>query len=62
MAEYALRGIASPMGVAEYQLLRDIPQPLATNVPSIEQIETEFQLKQQPDFRRRQKLIHKQHA
>ena len=46
MAEYALRGIASPMGVAEYQLLRDIPQPLATNLPSIEQIETELRLEQ----------------
>lgn len=43
IAEYALRGIASPMGVAEYQLLRDIPVPLMPNLPSIEQIEAELQ-------------------
>jgi hypothetical protein len=43
VAEYALRGIASPMGVAEYQLLRDIPAPLMPNLPSIEQIEAELQ-------------------
>jgi hypothetical protein len=42
VAEYALRGIAKPMGVAEYQLLRQIPQPLATELPSIEEIEAEL--------------------
>ncbi|WOD14153.1 PDDEXK nuclease domain-containing protein [Paraburkholderia kirstenboschensis] len=42
VAEYALRGIAKPMGVAEYQLLREIPQPLATELPSIEEIEAEL--------------------
>lgn len=42
VAEYALRGIAKPMGVAEYQLLREIPQPLATELPSIEDIEAEL--------------------
>jgi len=30
------------MGVAEYQLLREIPQPLATDLPSIEEIEAEL--------------------
>ncbi|WP_144147174.1 YhcG family protein [Paraburkholderia sp. BCC1884] len=42
VAEYALRGIANPMGVAEYQLLRDIPAPLVPDLPSIEQIEMEL--------------------
>lgn len=42
VAEYALRGIAKPMGVAEYQLLREIPAPLAPDLPSIEQIEAEL--------------------
>ncbi|MGF6998283.1 PDDEXK nuclease domain-containing protein [Paraburkholderia sp. GAS32] len=42
VAEYALRGIANPMGVAEYQLLRDIPAPLMPDLPSIEQIEAEL--------------------
>ena len=30
------------MGVAEYQLLREVPAPLTTNLPSIEQIEAEL--------------------
>jgi predicted nuclease of restriction endonuclease-like (RecB) superfamily len=42
VVEYALRGIAKSMGVAEYQLLREIPQPLATDLPSIEEIEAEL--------------------
>lgn len=42
VAEYALRGIAKPMGVAEYQLLREVPQPMATELPSIEEIEAEL--------------------
>jgi len=42
VAEYALRGIAKPMGVAEYQLLREVPAPLVPNLPSIEQIEAEL--------------------
>jgi predicted nuclease of restriction endonuclease-like (RecB) superfamily len=42
VAEYALRGIANPMSVAEYQLLRDIPAPLMPDLPSIEQIEAEL--------------------
>lgn len=43
VAEYALRGMAKPMGVAEYQLLREIPAPLTSELPSIEQIEAELQ-------------------
>ncbi|AMP40318.1 PDDEXK nuclease domain-containing protein [Ralstonia solanacearum] len=43
VAEYALRGMAKPMGVAEYQLLREIPAPLTSDLPSIEQIEAELQ-------------------
>ncbi len=42
VAEYALRGMAKPMGVAEYQLLREIPQPLTPDLPSIELIEAEL--------------------
>jgi hypothetical protein len=42
VAEYALRGIAKPMGVAEYQLLREVPPPLAPDLPSIAQIEAEL--------------------
>jgi predicted nuclease of restriction endonuclease-like (RecB) superfamily len=43
VAEYALRGMDKPMGIAEYKLVRDIPESLATNLPTIEQIEAELQ-------------------
>ena len=41
-AEYALSGIEKPIGVAEYQLVRALPEPLDTNLPSIEEIEAEL--------------------
>jgi len=42
VAEYALSGIGTPIGVAEYQLVRALPEPLDTNLPSIEEIEAEL--------------------
>jgi len=42
VAEYALSGIAKPMGVAEYQLVRALPEPLDTKLPTIEQLESEI--------------------
>ncbi len=42
VAEYALTGIDKPIGVAEYQLVRALPVPLDTNLPSIEEIEAEL--------------------
>lgn len=42
VAEYALRGVTSPMGVAEYQLLRHVPESLESGLPSIDQIEAEL--------------------
>jgi predicted nuclease of restriction endonuclease-like (RecB) superfamily len=42
VAEYALRGVAKPMGVAEYQLLRQVPESLETTLPSIDLIEAEL--------------------
>jgi predicted nuclease of restriction endonuclease-like (RecB) superfamily len=42
VAEYALSGIGKPIGVAEYQLVRALPKPLDTNLPSIEEIEAEL--------------------
>ena len=41
VAEYALRGMTQPIGVAEYKL--DLPADLARYLPSIEQIEAELQ-------------------
>lgn len=45
VAEYALSGINKPMGVAEYQLVRALPNPLDTNLPSIEELEAELSQK-----------------
>lgn len=42
VAEYALSGISKPIGVAEYQLVRALPKPLDTCLPSIEELETEL--------------------
>lgn len=42
VAEYALSGIDKPIGVAEYQLLRDLPETLGRSLPSIAEIEAEF--------------------
>ena len=42
VAEYALSGIEKPIGVAEYQLLRDLPETLGQSLPSIEEIEAEL--------------------
>jgi hypothetical protein len=42
VSEYALRGVAKPMGVAEYQLLRQVPESLESKLPSIDQIEAEL--------------------
>jgi predicted nuclease of restriction endonuclease-like (RecB) superfamily len=42
VAEYALSGINKPIGVAEYELVRALPEPLDTCLPSIEELETEL--------------------
>jgi len=42
VAEYALSGIDKPIGVAEYQLLRDLPETLGGKLPSIAEIEAEL--------------------
>ena len=43
VAEYALGDKTQPMGIAEYKLLESLPEPLQTNLPSIEQIEKELE-------------------
>jgi predicted nuclease of restriction endonuclease-like (RecB) superfamily len=42
VAEYSLRDTTKPMGIAEYQLLKSLPDPLQTNLPTIEALEAEF--------------------
>jgi predicted nuclease of restriction endonuclease-like (RecB) superfamily len=39
VAEYALAGIEKPIGVSEYRLVRALPEPLDTNLPTIDEIE-----------------------
>jgi predicted nuclease of restriction endonuclease-like (RecB) superfamily len=42
IAEYSLRDIEKPIGVADYELTRALPQELASSLPSIEAIEAEL--------------------
>ncbi len=42
VAQYALHGIDKPIGVAEYQLWRNLPDSLSANLPSVEEIEAEL--------------------
>ena len=50
IAEYALRDIAKPIGVAEWQtkLVQSLPEPLKGSLPSIEEIEAEFGPEESP--------------
>lgn len=42
VAEYALRNMSGPLGVAEYDLASNLPDELAINLPSIAQIQREL--------------------
>lgn len=42
VAEYALRNVNKPLGVADYHLVASLPPELQTSLPSIEQIEREL--------------------
>lgn len=42
VAEYALSGIDKPIGVAEYELVRALPEPLITCLPTVEELESEL--------------------
>lgn len=42
LAEYTLRDIQKPIGIAEYELTRSLPKELASRLPSIEDLETEL--------------------
>jgi hypothetical protein len=42
IAEYALKGIQTPIGVSEYQLTQALPDNLKSSLPSIEEIELEL--------------------
>jgi len=42
VAEYALRGMTQPIGVAEYELNKAIPKKFKSNLPTIKEIEEEL--------------------
>ena len=42
VAEYALRGMTQPIGIAEYELSKAVPKDLKSNLPTIEKIEEEL--------------------
>jgi len=42
IAEYALRGTTQPIGVAEYEIVKSIPNDLRSNLPTVEEIEKEL--------------------
>ena len=46
VAEYALRDIRKPVGIAEYRLTGALPKPLQGGLPTIEQLESELKEEQ----------------
>lgn len=42
LAEYTLRDMTKPIGLAEYQLTEALPENLKTNLPTIEELEAEL--------------------
>ena len=44
VAEYAVRDIAKPLGVAEFRYLEQLPEQLKGTLPTIEEIEAELEM------------------
>ncbi|MCK7578592.1 MAG: PDDEXK nuclease domain-containing protein [Chromatiales bacterium] len=42
IAEYALSGMDKPIGVAEYQLVRALPETFAKSLPTVEELESKL--------------------
>lgn len=42
LAEYALRDVIKPIGLAEYSLMRNLPENIKTALPTIEELEAEL--------------------
>jgi len=40
VAEYTLRDITKPLGIAEYKLLEQLPSEFQSNLPSLEELES----------------------
>ena len=43
IAEYTLRDMTKPIGVAEYKIIESIPEHLKTSLPTIEEIKAELE-------------------
>jgi hypothetical protein len=48
VAEYALRGMKSPIGISEYELTRALPKEFRSILPSTAQIEAELTERTKP--------------
>ena len=46
VAEYALHNNTQPIGISEYELIKSLPKELSTELPSIEQIENEMEMRE----------------
>lgn len=44
-AEYALKDINKPIGISKYELIKAIPEDLKSNLPTVEEIESEMEEK-----------------
>ncbi len=42
VAQYALNGVQKPIGIAEYQLVKNLPEKLAQQLPSVEELEIQL--------------------
>jgi hypothetical protein len=42
IVEYALENVAGPLGIAEYEVMRAVPENLRGELPSIEELEGEL--------------------
>jgi predicted nuclease of restriction endonuclease-like (RecB) superfamily len=51
VAEYALRNIATPMGISEFKHLEQLPEQLKGTLPTIEEIEAELERSEVDDHR-----------
>ncbi len=48
VVKYALTGIQSPIGVAEYELINALPKQLKAQMPTVEELEKELETPQKP--------------
>jgi hypothetical protein len=55
VAEYALKGMSKAIGVSEYELTRSLPAKFKSSLPSIADIEAEFEHKPAPATGRKSK-------